>query len=175
MYDILYLILRAIRRSLLLLLLALGDKSAHWSRRLSHSSMHDVRAAAVLSLCFAMAHIFFQRKRQSELPRPRTRTQTAKARCEPEPAVPVEVLDSWTCSHCSFENRCLRSTLAGALECSNCRNDLIYFISPRKIAHKALLDKKPVQVRTHVHVGATRRGRAGLTIFADSHSVSRWK
>ena len=108
--------------------------------------MHDVRAAAVLGLCFAMAHIFFQRKRQTELPRPRTRTQTAKAQCEPEPAVPVEVLDSWTCSHCNFENRCLRSTLAGALECSNCRNDYIYIISPRKTAHKTLLDTKPVQV-----------------------------
>ena len=59
----------------------------------------------------------------------------------------MEVLDSWTCSHCSFENRCLRSTLAGALECSNCRNDFIYIISPRKIAHKALLESKPVQVR----------------------------
>jgi hypothetical protein len=97
--------------------------------------------------------MFFQRKQSVEKDKPRPRTRKQIARLEEEEthvrdAHMQHVLDSWICQHCQHQNRSLRSTRARrrTLECSNCRNDFIFCVSPRKSAHKALLDERPVQV-----------------------------
>ncbi len=110
--------------------------------------MPDARVlSALLGIGIVMTHIFFNRG--GDHSRPRTRGQ-AKIEAERERQSDMShVLDSWTCSRCRFENRCLRSARARGrrLECTNCRNDFICAVSPRKVAHKALLDDRPVQVR----------------------------
>ena len=118
------------------------------------SDPHKAVTFAVWTLALAMTHIFFQRRHapDKDKTRPRTRTQTAKLEEEESRARDAQmqqVLDSWTCQHCQHENRSLRSTRArrSTLECSNCRNDFIFCVSPRKSAHNALLDERPVQVR----------------------------
>ena len=63
---------------------------------------------------------------------------------------------SWKCNDCDHENRCLRSTrhqisTCSPPECANCHNDYIFAIvsAPRKLAHRRLLEERPVQVRLH--------------------------
>lgn len=122
--------------------------------------MPDARVlSALLGIGFVMTHIFFNRGVDQS--RPRTRGQAKiEADRERQSLNMSHVLDSWTCSRCRFENRCLRSARArrNNLECTNCRNDFICAVSPRKVAHKGLLDDRPVQVTRRRPARARRVG-----------------
>ena len=138
--------------------LNLVGTEVHTPRSHIPPSMPDARVlSALLGIGFVMTHIFFNRGVDQS--RPRTRGQAKiEAERERQSLNMSHVLDSWTCSWCRFENRCLRSARArrNNLECTNCRNDFICAVSPRKVAHQALLDERPVQVTCRRPVRARR-------------------
>lgn len=84
-------------------------------------------------------------------------------------------IHSWRCPQCDHENRALRSTnqRSQTPECAKCHNDFIVArCSPRKTAHKELLDDRPIQVS---HSRVTMRRVLTALCLLDTNALSRRK
>lgn len=122
------------------------------------------RASFVLGIiASAMVHIFFGNRRHEQTDSVTEDVVDAESGAYTQPHAHEEssAFENWLCDICDFDNRALRSTSArkSARTCSNCGNDFIYKISPRKHAHKALIEARPVQVS---ETGDERRREASL-------------
>jgi hypothetical protein len=128
-------------------------------------------ARATLAVLAIMVHIFFNR-----IPRGKAKDSSSDvSRCSRDTRLSATrssgtdtledhtAFENWCCEFCDFSNRSLRSSQASKV-CSNCHNDFVYKLAPRKNAHRKLIEERPVQVRVELRFLGSRRRRPNVDI-----------